>query len=95
MDKWFFLQVMLVEFEDVVCIVLVLMEYMDFDMKNLNCFCVVFGLLVGNYVGFYYKSGVGYVLLIDWLIKFDDLNLQIIVCMCFVFQMWKSYDVDC
>lgn len=94
MDKWFSLQVTLAEPEDAARIASALTEHTDFDMKNPNRFRAVFGSLAGNHAGFHHKSGVGYALLTDWLIKLDDLNPQTTARMCSAFQTWKSYDAD-
>lgn len=93
-DKWFSMQVMLAEPDDAAATTKRLTEHPDFDMKNPNRFRAVMGALAGNHAGFHHKSGTGYALLADWLIKLDALNPQTTARMCTAFQTWKSYDAD-
>ena len=93
-DKWFSLQVMLAAPENAAEVTKALTNHPDFDMKNPNRFRATLGALAGNHAGFHHKSGAGYALLTDWLIKLDDLNPQTTARMCSAFQTWRSYDAD-
>ena len=93
-DKWFSLQVMLTAPENAAVVTKALTNHPDFDMKNPNRFRATLGALAGNHAGFHHKSGAGYALLTDWLIKLDDLNPQTTARMCSAFQTWRSYDAD-
>ena len=93
-DKWFSLQVMLAAPENAAEVTKALTNHPDFDMKNPNRFRATLGALAGNHAGFHHKSGAGYALLTDWLIKLDDLNPQTTARMCSAFQTWRSYDAN-
>lgn len=93
-DKWFSLQVMLAAPENAAEVTDALTNHPDFDMKNPNRFRATLGALAGNHAGFHHKSGAGYALLTDWLIKLDDLNPQTTARMCSAFQTWRNYDAD-
>ncbi len=93
-DKWFSLQVALADPDDAAEVATALTQHPDFDMKNPNRFRATLGALAGNHAGFHHKSGAGYKVLTDWLIKLDDLNPQTTARMCSAFQTWKNYDAD-
>ena len=93
-DKWFSLQVALADPDDAAKVATALTQHPDFDMKNPNRFRATLGALAGNHAGFHHKSGAGYKVLTDWLIKLDDLNPQTTARMCSAFQTWKNYDAD-
>lgn len=93
-DKWFSLQVALAGPDDAAKVATALTQHPDFDMKNPNRFRATLGALAGNHAGFHHKSGAGYKVLTDWLIKLDDLNPQTTARMCSAFQTWKNYDPD-
>ena len=93
-DKWFGLQVSLAKPEQAATVAQALTEHPDFDMKNPNRFRATLGTLAGNHAGFHHKSGAGYKLLADWLIKLDPVNPQTTARMCTAFQTWKRYDSD-
>lgn len=93
-DKWFSLQVALADPDDAAEVATALTQHPDFDMKNPNRFRATLGALAGNHAGFHHKSGAGYQVLTDWLIKLDDLNPQTTARMCSAFQTWKNYDAD-
>ena len=93
-DKWFSLQVALADPDDAAEVATALTQHPDFEMKNPNRFRATLGALAGNHAGFHHKSGAGYKVLTDWLIKLDDLNPQTTARMCSAFQTWKNYDAD-
>jgi aminopeptidase N len=92
MDKWFGLQVGAAAPEQVVARAEVLTRHDDFDWKNPNRFRAVLGAMAASHAGFHRKDGAGYRLLVDWLIRLDDLNPQTTARMCSAFQTWKRYD---
>ncbi|WP_127116192.1 aminopeptidase N [Shimia sediminis] len=94
MDKWFSLQIMQAQPQDVVATTQKLTQHPDFDMKNPNRFRAVMGVLSLHHAGFHDKSGAAYALLADWLIRLDPLNPQTTARMCSAFQTWKRYDSD-
>lgn len=93
-DKWFGLQASLAKPEDATAVAQALTEQPDFDMKNPNRFRATLGAFAGNHAGFHHKSGSGYALLADWLIKLDPVNPQTTARMCTAFQTWKRYDAN-
>ena len=92
MDKWFALQVALAPAEHAAATAQKLTDHPDFDLKNPNRFRAVFGGLRANTAGFHHRSGAGYDLLADWLIKLDTLNPQTTARMTTAFDTWKRYD---
>ena len=94
MDKWFGLQVGAAAPEQVCARAETLTGHADFDWKNPNRFRAVLGAMAASHAGFHRKDGAGYRLLVDWLIRLDDLNPQTTARMCSVFQTWKRYDAD-
>ena len=93
-DKWFGLQVASAAPEDAVATAAALTQHPAFTMKNPNRFRAVFGALGGHAAGFHQKSGTGYDLLADWLIKLDPLNPQTTARMISAFSTWRRYDPD-
>lgn len=94
MDKWFALQVSLAPADQAAATAERLTAHPDFDIKNPNRFRAVFGGLRGNTAGFHHRSGAGYDLLADWLIKLDPLNPQTTARMTTAFDTWKRYDTE-
>ncbi|MBO9466093.1 aminopeptidase N [Tropicibacter sp. R15_0] len=92
MDKWFGLQIGASEPEAALDRAEALTQHPDFDWTNPNRFRAVFGALAMHHAAFHHKSGRGYALLTDWLIKLDDKNPQTTARMCSAFQTWKRYD---
>ncbi|GFE48573.1 aminopeptidase N [Roseobacter cerasinus] len=92
MDKWFGLQVMQAEPNQVASTAQRLTEHADFNWKNPNRFRAVIGAMASHHAGFHHESGAAYTLLADWLIKLDPVNPQTTARMCSVFQTWKRYD---
>ena len=50
------------------------------------------GSLAANHAGFHHRSGAGYRLLADWLIRLDPLNPQTAARMSTAFETWPRYD---
>ncbi|MBY5932170.1 aminopeptidase N [Tateyamaria omphalii] len=92
MDKWFALQVMDADPDDVVDTAKALTRHPDFNWKNPNRFRATLGSFSGHHAGFHAKDGSGYTLLADWLIKLDPVNPQTTARMCSAFQTWRRYD---
>jgi aminopeptidase N len=65
-----------------------------FDMQNPNRFKSVFGSFAANTPAFHEKSGRGYKLLVDWIIKLDKKNPQTAAKMTTTFDTWKRYDAN-
>ncbi|WP_147124488.1 aminopeptidase N [Shimia ponticola] len=93
-NKWFGLQSGGARPEDAATVTATLAEHPDFDIKNPNRFRALFGGMVGNTAGFHHASGAGYNLLVDWLIKLDDLNPQTTARMTTAFNAIARYDAD-
>ena len=91
-DKWFALQIAYAAPDDVARITKNLTLHPAFDWKNPNRFRSVIGALTGNHAGFHHRSGSGYRLLADWLIKLDPLNPQTASRMSTAFETWPRYD---
>lgn len=94
MDKWFALQVSLAPADQAAATAERLTVHPDFDIKNPNRFRAVFGGLRVNTAGFHHRSGAGYNLLADWLIRLDPLNPQTTARMITAFDTWKRYDME-
>ena len=94
MDKWFALQIACAAPEDAVKVTDELTRHPAFDWKNPNRFRSVIGALTGNHAGFHHRSGGGYRLLADWLIRLDPLNPQTASRMSTAFETWPRYDAD-
>ncbi|MGJ8588371.1 MAG: aminopeptidase N [Yoonia sp.] len=94
MDKWFALQVGLAPADQAAATAEKLTAHPDFDLKNPNRFRAVFGGLRGNTAGFHHRSGAGYDLLAQWLIRLDSLNPQTTARMTTAFDTWKRYDAE-
>ena len=94
MDKWFGMQVMQAEPDDVAATAQRLTQHPDFNHKNPNRFRAVFGALASHHAGFHHASGAAYTLLADWLITLDPINPQTTARMCSAFQTWKRYDAQ-
>ncbi|WP_370401833.1 aminopeptidase N [Sulfitobacter sp. JB4-11] len=94
MDKWFGMQVMQADPEDVAATAHRLTQHSDFNWKNPNRFRAVMGSLAMHHAGFHHASGAGYTLLADWLIRLDPVNPQTTARLCSAFQTWKRYDGD-
>jgi aminopeptidase N len=71
-----------------------LTEHSDFDWKNPNRFRSVIGALSGNAAGFHDRSGAGYRLVTEWLLRLDPVNPQTAARMSTAFETWGRYDAD-
>ena len=94
MDKWFAVQIACAAPEVAAQVTEALTRHPAFDWKNPNRFRSVIGALTGNHAGFHHRSGAGYRLLADWLIRLDPLNPQTASRMSTAFETWPRYDAD-
>jgi aminopeptidase N len=92
MDKWFALQIGHAEPSDAAAITTALTGRPDFDWRNPNRFRSVVGALAANHAGFHHRSGEGYRVVADWLIKLDPLNPQTAARVSTAFETWPRYD---
>jgi aminopeptidase N len=92
MDKWFALQIAHAEPANAAALTDRLTARPDFDWKNPNRFRSVIGALAANHAGFHHRSGAGYRLVADWLIRLDPLNPQTAARMSAAFETWPRYD---
>ena len=69
-----------------------LIQTPGFDWKNPNRFRTVIGALAANHAGFHHRSGAGYRLVADWLLKLDPLNPQTAARVSTAFETWPRYD---
>ncbi|MBO9454302.1 aminopeptidase N [Paracoccus sp. R12_1] len=92
MDKWFSVQVMVVDPAQATGIAQRLAARKDFDWKNPNRFRALLGGLAGNHAGFHAADGSGYDFTADWLMRMDKVNPQIAARMSTAFETWPRYD---
>jgi aminopeptidase N len=92
MDKWYALQVATAEPGDASAVASTLIQTPGFDWKNPNRFRTVIGALAANHAGFHHRSGQGYKLVADWLLKLDPLNPQTAARVSTAFETWPRYD---
>ncbi|WP_135447330.1 aminopeptidase N [Tabrizicola caldifontis] len=92
MDKWFALQISHADPDEAAAVTDRLTQRPDFDWKNPNRFRSVIGALSANHAGFHHRSGAGYRLVADWLIRLDPLNPQTAARMSTAFETWPRYD---
>jgi len=92
MDKWFALQVGHAEPGEAAALTETLTRRPDFDWKNPNRFRSVIGVLAANHAGFHHRSGAGYRVVADWLIRLDPLNPQTAARVSTAFETWPRYD---
>ncbi|MBA3910272.1 MAG: aminopeptidase N [Rhodobacter sp.] len=92
MDKWFALQISFAEPAQAAPLTGDLAARPDFDWKNPNRFRSVIGALAANHAGFHHRSGAGYRLVADWLIRLDPLNPQTAARVSTAFETWPRYD---
>jgi aminopeptidase N len=52
----------------------------------------VIGALAANHAGFHHRSGAGYRMLADWLIRLDPVNPQTAARVSTAFETWPRYD---
>ena len=92
MDKWYALQIATAEPAEATVLTARLIESPGFDWKNPNRFRSVIGALTANHAGFHHRSGAGYKLVADWLLKLDPLNPQTASRVSTAFETWPRYD---
>ena len=92
MDKWFSIQVTRCNPTDAIKTIESLTDHPLFDMLNPNRFRAVFGSLISNTAAFHQKSGNGYSILADWIIRLDPKNPQTAARVCTAFDTWSIYD---
>lgn len=92
MDKWFALQIAHAEPAEAASLTQALTERPDFDWKNPNRFRSVIGAMAANHAGFHHRSGAGYKLVADWLIRMDPVNPQTAARVSTAFDAWSRYD---
>jgi aminopeptidase N len=92
MDKWFALQIGHAEPGEAAALTEQLTERPEFDWKNPNRFRSVIGALAANHAGFHHRSGDGYRVVADWLIRLDPLNPQTAARVSTAFETWPRYD---
>ena len=92
MDKWFALQIAHAEPAEAAELTARLTGREDFDWKNPNRFRSVIGALAANHAGFHHRSGEGYRVVADWLLRLDPLNPQTAARVSTAFETWPRYD---
>jgi aminopeptidase N len=92
MDKWYALQIASAEPGEAAALTTQLIETTDFEWKNPNRFRTVIGAFAANHAGFHHRSGAGYRLVADWLLKLDPLNPQTASRVSTAFETWPRYD---
>ena len=92
MDKWFALQISRAAPEEAVALTKQLTQHPDFDWKTPNRFRSVIGALTSNHAGFHHRTGAGYRLVADWLIRLDPVNPQTAARLSTAFETWPIYD---
>ncbi len=92
MDKWYALQIATADPGDAAAVADRLIQTPGFDWKNPNRFRTVIGALAANHAGFHHRSGAGYRLVADWLLKLDPLNPQTAARVSTAFETWPRYD---
>jgi aminopeptidase N len=92
MDKWYALQIALADPSEASSLTVKLTYRQDFDWKNPNRFRSVIGALAANHAGFHHRSGHGYEVVADWLIRLDPLNPQTAARVSTAFETWQRYD---
>ena len=94
MDKWFALQIGHAEPGEAAALTEALTARPEFDWKNPNRFRSVIGALAANHAGFHHRSGDGYRVVADWLIRLDPLNPQTAARVSTAFETWPRYDAS-
>jgi len=92
MDKWYALQIAHADPAEAADLTATLIGTPGFDWKNPNRFRAVIGALAANHAGFHHRSGKGYRLVADWLLKLDPLNPQTAARVSTAFETWPRYD---
>jgi aminopeptidase N len=92
MDKWYALQIASAEPGEAAARTTQLIETPELDWKSPNRFRTVIGAFAANHAGFHHRSGAGYRLVADWLLKLDPLNPQTASRVSTAFETWPRYD---
>jgi aminopeptidase N len=92
MDKWFALQIAHADPAEAAPLTDRLTQHPQFDWKNPNRFRSAIGALAANHAGFHHRSGQGYRLVADWLIRLDPVNPQTAARVSTAFETWHRYD---
>ena len=92
MDKWYALQIAHAEPGEAAALTQQLAERPDFDWRNPNRFRSVIGTFAANHASFHHRSGEGYRLVADWLLRLDPLNPQTAARLSTAFETWHRYD---
>jgi aminopeptidase N len=92
MDKWFALQIAHADPGEAAALTETLTAEASFDWKNPNRFRSVIGALAANHAGFHHRSGAGYRVVADWLLRLDPLNPQTAARVSTAFETWPRYD---
>ena len=92
MDKWFALQIAHAEPAEAAELTARLTGREDCDRTNPTPVRSVIGALAANHAGFHHRSGEGYRLVADWLLRLDPLNPQTAARVSTAFETWPRYD---
>ena len=92
MDKWYALQIAYADPAEAAAVAAGLIATPGFDWKNPNRFRTVIGALAASHAGFHHRSGSGYRMVADWLLKLDPLNPQTASRVSTAFETWPRYD---
>jgi aminopeptidase N len=92
MDKWYGLQILHADPAEAAAVTARLTERPEFDWKNPNRFRSVIGALAAHHAGFHHRSGAGYRLVADWLLRLDPLNPQTAARVSTAYETWPRYD---
>jgi aminopeptidase N len=91
LNKWFSVQASS-HAEDTLERVKALMKHPDFDLRNPNRMRSLIFAFASNKLRFHEKSGEGYRLIADTVIKLDGKNPQVAARLCTVLDNWRRYD---
>ena len=92
MDKWFALQIRLTAPEKAAALAERLAGHAAFDWRNPNRFRAVFGALAGHQAGFHHRSGAGYRVIADAIIRQDGTNPSLAARLCAALETWARWD---
>lgn len=92
MDKWYGLQIGHADPAEAAAVTAKLIQTPGFDWKNPNRFRSAIGAFAANHAAFHHRSGTGYKLVADWLLKLDPLNPQTAARVSTAFETWPRYD---
>jgi len=93
-DKWFTVQA-LSKTEDVVSNVELLTRHNAFELSNPNRVRSLIGAFaMSNMAGFHHRSGSGYRLLADYVLKLDQTNPQVAARLVSQLAQWRRFDAE-